>query len=104
MATHKSVRSRLSSLFFAFLLAFCTTGISACDSEPGFALSLKPFYADADLESDPALTGSWTDAEDGVTFTFDQPEGKQYKLVVKETDNDRTSSAEFEAHLFRLGG
>jgi hypothetical protein len=107
MAMQKNVRSRAGRLFLGFVLAFSGLGLSACDEGNdlfGLALSLKPFYTDADLDFDPALAGSWTDTEDNVTFTFEQAEGKQYKLVVKETDDDHVFSTDFEAHLLRLDG
>lgn len=106
MPIHKCVRSRISKLFLALVLASSALALTACDEggAAGLALSLKPFYTDADLGSDPALPGSWNDAEDNVTFTFDQPQGNVYKLVVKESEDGRVSSSDFEAHLLHLGG
>ena len=96
---------RVRRLCLSLVLALSACWLAGCDSDPiGFALSLQPFFTDSDLQSDPLLVGSWTDAEDGLTFTFEPPRGKQYKLVVKETEDGNTSSTEFEAHLLRLGG
>ena len=69
----------------------------------GFALSLQPFYTPPDLEVDQGLVGSWTTQEGDLTFSFEQGEGKEYKIVVKETGGGRESSAQFEGHLVRLG-
>ena len=100
-----STSGRVRRLCLGLVLALSSCWLTACDSDPsGFALSLQPFYTDADLESDPLLVGSWIDTEDGLTFTFEPAQGKQYKLVVKETGDSNTSSDEFDAHLLRLGG
>jgi hypothetical protein len=106
MAIQQLTRSWRTRLGLGFALALSTLGMGACDDAggSGFALSLKPFFTDADLESDPSLPGLWTDKEDDVTFTFEQQEGKEYKVVVKETEDGHTSSADFEGHLLRLGG
>ena len=105
MPTTIRARSRVAGLWFASVMAFVSFWLASCDSDPaGLVLSVKPFYTDADLESDSGLVGSWTDAEDDITFTFEPAEGQQYKLIVKETDDGKTSSAEFEVHLLRFGG
>lgn len=84
-------------------LALCCLGLGGCDGGDGFALSVQPFYTQSDLDDDAELASSWTDKEDGVTFTFERGEDKEYKLTVKEKDGDHESSAEFEAHLLTLG-
>ncbi len=78
--------------------------MSGCDGGYGFALSLQPTYTAADLEVDQGVVGSWATTEGDVTFRFEQSEGKEYKVVVTERDGEQVSSAEFEAHLVRLGG
>ena len=80
--------------------------MSSCDDSDegnGFVLSLQPFYTEADLDCDPGLVGSWTDKEGDVTFSFEQGKGPDYRLVVQERNDGEESSAEFEAHLVRLG-
>jgi hypothetical protein len=96
----------MSKLFPVFVLVFSSLALTACDDSgsAGLALSLKPFYTDADLDSDAALPGIWTDTEDGLIFTFAAPEARVYKLTVKETDGDHISSADFDAHLVHFGG
>lgn len=74
------------------------------DGGSEFAVSLRPFYSEADLQSDPLLAGTWRDKEGDVTFTFEQSAEKEYKLVVKEKEGEKESAGEFEAHLVRLGG
>jgi hypothetical protein len=105
MPIHTCLHSKIARLFLGSVLASCSLALTACDDSgaSGLALSLKPFYTEADLDSDPALPGTWNDAEDGVTFTFAAPDANVYKLAVKETDGDHVSSADFEAHLVHLG-
>lgn len=86
-----------------FVAALGSLVVGGCDGGNEFALSLQPFFAPADLETDQALPGVWATKEGDVTFTFEQGEGKEYKLVVKETDGGEGTTSEFEAHLVRLG-
>lgn len=86
-----------------FVAALGSLVVGGCDGGNEFALSLQPFFAPADLETDQALPGVWTTKEGDVTFTFEQGEGREYKLVVKETDGGGGTTSEFEAHLVRLG-
>jgi len=86
-------------------LALASFAATSCDDGGNpFVVSLQPFYTKVDLEADPGLTGSWTDKEGDVTFTFEAGTEKQYKLVVKEKEGEQETSGEFEAHLIRLGG
>lgn len=84
-------------------LALCCFGLSGCDGGDGLALSVQPFYTQANLDDDAELASSWMDKEDDFTFIFEQGEDKEYKLTVKEKDGDHESSAEFETHLLILG-
>ena len=77
--------------------------MSGCDDGGGFVLSLAPSYTPADLESDHGLVGTWTTTEGDATLNFEQGEQGEYRVVVREKDGGRESSAEFEAHLMRLG-
>ena len=74
------------------------------DGGSDFAVSLQPFYSEAELESDSRLTGIWSDKEGDVSFAFEQSTAKDYKLVVMEKEGEKGASGEFEAHLVRLGG
>ena len=74
------------------------------DGGSDFAISVQPFYKEADLESDALLAGTWRDKEEDVSFTFEQIKDKEYKLTVMEKEGDKEQSGEFEAHLVRLGG
>jgi hypothetical protein len=84
------------------LAVLMQTGCEEGGSE--FAVSLRPFYSEGDLQSDPLLTGTWRDKEGEVSFTFEPSAAKEYKLVVTEKEGERETSGEFEAHLVRLGG
>lgn len=86
--------------FAVVLFGLCTSG---CDDDVGFALSLQPIYSEADLVLDSHLNGTWTDKDGDVTFNFQQTDGNVYKLVVTENEGGKESSAEFQAHLIRLG-
>ena len=103
MAMHHSNRPRIGVLYLAIVLAVGGLMMSACDDGGGFVLSLEPSYTPADLQSDQALLGGWTTTEGDATFNFAQDERQKYRVVVKEKDEGRESSAEFEAHLIRLG-
>ena len=103
MAMHHSNRPRIGVLYLAIVLAVGGLMMSACDDGGGFVLSLEPSYTPADLQSDQALLGGWTTTEGDATFNFAQDERQKYRVVVKEKDEGRKSSAEFEAHLIRLG-
>src|SRR5262249_8125138 len=85
------------------LLALGGLMVGGCDGGAGFALSLRPFYSPADLETDQALAGAWATKEGGATFTLEHMEGKGYKLVVKEREGEKETTSQFEAHLVRLG-
>lgn len=99
----KSRRTRAGALYLAIALAIGSLGMSGCDGEDGFALSLQPSYTPVDLELDQALAGAWATTEGDVTFSFEQGERMEYKVVVKERDGEKETSAEFEAHLMRIG-
>ena len=89
--------------WLVFLLGLGGFALSGCDGESGPALSLQPFYLQPDLETDATLIGTWTSEDGEVSFRFDEGQAKAYKLQVRETESGRTSSAEFEVHLVRLG-
>ena len=103
MTTQKGKWARRWKRFLGFVAALGSLTIGGCDAGSGFALSLQPFYTPADLEVDHALSGAWTTNEGDITFSFEQGEGKEYRVVVKETDGGRETTSEFEAHLVRLG-
>jgi hypothetical protein len=84
------------------LVSFVQAGCDDGGSE--FAVSLRPFYSEADLQSDPLLAGTWRDKEGDVSFRFEQSAAKEYKLIVTEKEGEKEKSGEFEAHLVRLGG
>jgi hypothetical protein len=64
--------------------------------------SVYPFYTEKDLTFDPALIGTWADADrkpdDKETWSFEQGAGQSYKFLM----NDTSSTNEFSAHLFKL--
>lgn len=103
MTIDRSNRPRTSVLYLAVVLAVGSLMMSGCDDGGGFVLSLEPSYTPADLESDQALLGAWTTTEGDATLNFEQGERQTYRVVVKEKDEGRESSTEFEAHLVRLG-
>jgi len=104
MAMLKSSRVGVRLPYLGIALAVGSLFMAGCDDSSGFALSLQPSYTPADAELDLGLVGAWTTKEGDVTFRFEQGEGKSYKVAVTETDGGKESSAEFEAHLMRLGG
>lgn len=103
MTMHHSNRPRIGVFCLAIVLAVGGLMMSGCDDGGGFVLSLEPSYTPTDLESDQALLGAWTTTEGDTTLNFEQGERQKYKVVLKEKDEGRESSAEFEAHLVRLG-
>src|SRR5262249_38518356 len=91
----------------ALLLA--SLGTAGCDSEGNpWAMSLKPFYTEVDLETDRRLAGTWRDSEGEVTFSFDctieEAQQASCQLAVKEKEGSGEAYGEFTAHLFALGG
>jgi hypothetical protein len=103
MVMPKFNRKGTGVLYLAVVLALGSLGMSGCDDSGGFALSLQPSYTAANLESDQALAGAWTTAEGDVTFSFEQGDRKEYKVVVKERDGETELSAQFQAHFVRIG-
>ena len=103
MAKLKFCRTGISSQYLGIALAVGSLLMAGCDESNGFALSLQPFYTPTDVEVDQGLIGAWTTQEGDVRFRFEPGEGKLYKVVVTETGGGKESSAEFEAHLMRLG-
>ena len=84
------------------LTGFVTVG---CDAPANpFVMSLQPLYTKSDLETDRRLPGVWTDKDGEVTFSFEEGTDQQYQLTIKESEEGRDLSGEFEAHLVRLGG
>jgi len=104
MGMLKSCRVGICSPYLGIALAVGSLLMAGCDDSGGFALSLQPSYTAADVELDQGLAGPWATKEGDLNFRFEQGEGKSYKVVVTETDGGKESSAEFEAHLMRLGG
>src|SRR5262249_25948532 len=97
MATQKCFWSRAAGWCLTGFVALFAFSMSGCSD--GFILSLQPFYVEADQEADSRLVGSWTDKEDGVTFVFEPGGGKEYEAVVKEMEDGRELSSNFEVHL-----
>ena len=62
--------------------------------------SLNPLYTEADLITDPALTGTWEDKETGETWTFSNCEKLKYALVHVDPDGRR---GEYDARLVKVG-
>lgn len=102
MTSPKRFRSWACALNLGVFLVLGGLSMTGCDDE-GPVLSLGPFYSQLDVESDQRLSGSWTDPDGDLTFTFQEDEGNEYRLMVTETQEGSKSSAEFEAHLLRLG-
>ena len=103
MATCRISRTRTGVVCLNVVLALGSLVLSGCDDINGFALSLQPSYTPPDLEVDQGLVGSWITKEGDATLSFEQGEGKEYRIVEKETEGGRESSAQFEGHLVRLG-
>jgi hypothetical protein len=78
------------------LLALATVLATGC-----FVLSVAPFYTDKDLAFDPALLGSWRNAEDtNSVWNFENGDTNAYKLTIRETTETNLS----QVHLFKLEG
>ena len=103
MAMLRSSRVGIHLPYLGIVLAATSLFMTGCDDSVGFALSLQPSYTPPDVETELGLAGTWTTKEGDITFRFEQGEGKSYKVVVTETDGGKEQSAEFEAHLLRLG-
>ena len=101
MATWRISQTRTGVVYLSVALALGSLVLNGCDDSYGFALSLQPAYTAADLEVDQRLVGSWITKEGDATLSFEQGEGEEYTIVVKETDGG--PSAQFEGHLVRLG-
>lgn len=94
-------RSRASlALALVFVLAGCDGGTSENPLVP----CLHPLFTEADLDFDPALVGVWSEKHGEVTFTFEKSDGMAYRLTITEDGKVGEGSAQFEAHLVRLGG
>ena len=63
--------------------------------------SLYPIYTDDTLIFEPALLGSWTDADKSTTYSFISNGEKGYSLIIK---NDSDGPAYFEAYFADIGG
>ena len=93
----------------AVALAMASVALSGCDGDGmPFVISLQPFYAVVDAETDARLSGVWGDSEGEVTFSFEPMDQKgketEYRVLVKEKDGSRGVTGEFTAHLMHLGG
>jgi hypothetical protein len=68
-----------------------------------WTLSINPLYFEEDLVLEPTLVGIWGDPKGDAseTWTFEEAEGKTYRLVTQESD---APDAVFDAHLLMLGG
>jgi hypothetical protein len=98
-------RPRRSGWVFGVTLVMAGIAAAGCDDGGNpFVVSLSPFYAKGDLQTDLRLAGTWTDPEGDVSFTFEAGKQKEYTLVVKEKEGGQETSGEFEARLLRLGG
>lgn len=63
--------------------------------------SIYPFYTAQDVSFDPALMGTWHDAEQtNSTWVFEKVAEQTYQLTTR--DNSETN--EFDTHLFTLAG
>lgn len=66
--------------------------------------SVYPYYNTKDLTFDPALVGTWHEADktntDKDSWTFEKIADQTYKLTVR----DGSETNEFDAHLFKLRG
>ncbi len=63
--------------------------------------SINPFFAKGDLYIDENLLGTWSDPDDGETWTFVYQDDKSYLLTYTD-DTGKTGA--FTASLFKLGG
>jgi hypothetical protein len=105
MRKETCARPRRGRWTMGMVLALAGVAAAGCDDGGNpFVVSLQPFYTKVDLEADPGLSGTWRDKEGDVSFAFEAGAEKDYALVVKETDGERETSSEFEAHLMHLGG
>jgi hypothetical protein len=85
-------------------LTFASLTFTGCDDDgDGMVLCLQPSYTPADLETDANLTGSWTTEDGELKMSFEEAQGKAYKLVVTETEGTQVKSGAFEVRLVRLG-
>lgn len=93
-------RKAATLLALVLLLVGCDGGPSGNPLVP----CLHPLFTEADLDFDPALVGVWVEKEGEVTFTFEKSDGMAYRLTITEDGKADKASAQFEAHLVRLGG
>lgn len=86
------------------VVAFASFAPAGCDDTGNpFVLSLQPLYTKMDLETDSQLPGTWIDKDGEISFTFERGADKEYQLTVKEKEDGKELSGEFETHLVRLG-
>ena len=96
---------RIWHLLLPVALSLVLVGCDSVFDNP-LVLSSQPLYADdADVSFDPALLGTWIDAEGDTRFAFEKEGENAYSLIVAEinTSDGAESEGAFEAHLVRLG-
>ncbi|GAC1616237.1 MAG: hypothetical protein NVS9B13_01390 [Candidatus Acidiferrum sp.] len=88
-----------------YLLICCCVWFGGCDSGDANPLvpSLQPLYTAVDLDFDERFLGGWADEKDEMRFVFEPGGEKVYKLTITEGEGSDEVTAEFEAHLVRLG-
>ena len=64
----------MRSVASCLLLALCIS-CTGC-----LVVSLRPVYDEESIDWEPGLIGSWYDADDRVTLTFDAAEWRSYRL------------------------
>jgi hypothetical protein len=73
--------------------------VAALLSSGCLVLSLQPAYDDASVVFDPALVGTWMNAEDETSATIERGEWRSYKIAY----TDRFSTRHFHGNLTKTG-
>lgn len=76
-----------------------TAALVIAASQACLVVSLQPVYEPDTIAFDPALVGTWTMGDDGLTVTFERGEWHSYHLTLEQRD-DRTRVS---ARLTRVG-
>lgn len=80
-------------------VAHAAAVLAAYLSSGCFVGSIHPFFGESSMVMDPALVGTWVDAEDGVTIAIEAGQWSSYRIAF----TDRTGTLRLTGHATRIG-